>query len=179
MNEADADLQDPEDRQPEGNGLGDITRKVFSLGLGAYFLTEEKVVGMIREARLPREIGSSITANASRAKDELISFMAREATNLLKQIDIQDELRRALVNHKIKISAELEFLPRPAGEAPGTGGTEPEIRRVDVSGDGTAGTSKDGNPRFQVKAILDPKLPKAEETKLSGASEKPPAEGKT
>lgn len=101
----------PEDPEAGRSALPEFTKKVLSLGLGAYFLTEEKVLSAVRDARLPKDFGSSLTSNASRAKEELLGFISREVARAFKAIDVQKELEKALARHKVKISAEIEFLP--------------------------------------------------------------------
>ncbi|MGE0712949.1 MAG: hypothetical protein AB7N76_04070 [Planctomycetota bacterium] len=91
---------------------GDLTKKILTLGLGAYFLTEDTVRRYVKDAKIPRDIGRAITQNASKGKDELYGFVARELSEFLKQMDLQAELDRFVKSHKIKISAEIEFLPR-------------------------------------------------------------------
>lgn len=89
----------------------DLTKKILTLGLGAYFLTEDTVRRYVKDAKIPRDIGKTITQNASKGKDELYGFIARELSGFLKQMDIQEEIDRFVGSHKIRINAEIEFLP--------------------------------------------------------------------
>lgn len=91
----------------------DLTRKIITLGLGAYFLTEDTVRRYVKDAKIPRDVGKLITQNASKGKEELYGFVARELSGFLKQMDLQQELDRFLGSHKIRINAEVEFVPRP------------------------------------------------------------------
>ena len=116
-----ADLYDDEPR-----GLPDFTKKILTLGLGAYFLTEDTVRRYVKEAKLPRDVAKSITQNAVKGKDELYGFVARELGSFLEKMDVQAELHRFVQNHKIKVSAEIEFVnkqpePAPGAEEPGAG----------------------------------------------------------
>jgi hypothetical protein len=94
------------------SGLPDITKKILSLGLGAYFLTEDAIRRAVKEAKIPREIGKSIAQNASKGKEELFGFVARELSSFLRQMDVQQELDRFARTHKIRATVEIEFLPR-------------------------------------------------------------------
>lgn len=99
--------------EDEKGGLPrDLTKKILTLGLGAYFLTEDTVRRYVKDAKLPRDVAKSITQNAVKGKDELYGFVARELSNFLEKMDLQDELNKFVQNHKVKISAEIEFLPR-------------------------------------------------------------------
>lgn len=100
----------PEDEEyPES-----LTRRILTLGLGAYFLTEDTVRRYVKDAKIPRNIAQGIVHNATKGKDELYGFVARELSGFLKQMDLQAELDRFVRSHKVRISAEIEFLPKPA-----------------------------------------------------------------
>ncbi|MEZ6188977.1 MAG: hypothetical protein R3F62_28725 [Planctomycetota bacterium] len=96
----------------EEPGPESLTGKILALGLGAYFLTEDTVRRYVKDAKIPRDIARSITQNASKGKGELYGFIARELSDFLKQMDLQEELDRFVRTHKVKVSAEIEFLPR-------------------------------------------------------------------
>jgi hypothetical protein len=90
-----------------------LTKKILTLGLGAYFLTEDTVRRYVKDAKIPRDIARSITQNASKGKDELYGYVARELSSFLRQMDLQQELDRFVRSHKIRVSAEIEFMPKP------------------------------------------------------------------
>lgn len=116
----------PEDEEyPES-----LTRRILTLGLGAYFLTEDTVRRYVKDAKIPRNIAQGIVHNATKGKDELYGFVARELSGFLKQMDLQAELDRFVSSHKIRISAEIEFLPKPVSPdaesaTPGEDGDKP------------------------------------------------------
>jgi hypothetical protein len=104
---------DPDDRSDETRtGLPELTRKILTLGLGAYFLGEDAIKRAVKETKLPREIVSSVVTNAAKGKEELLTYVARELSNFLRQMDVQAELSRFASTHKIRVSAEIEFIPR-------------------------------------------------------------------
>ena len=95
----------------------DLTKRILALGLGAYFLTEDTVRRYVKDAKIPRDIARSITQNANKGKEELYGFVARELSGFLKQMDLQQELDRFVASHKIRVNAEIEFVPRPRAGA--------------------------------------------------------------
>jgi len=99
----------------------DLTKKILTLGLGAYFLTEDTVRRYVKDAKIPRDIGKTITQNATKGKDELYGFVARELGSFLRQMDLQAELDRFVKSHKIRVNAEIEFLPRESQGSAGDG----------------------------------------------------------
>lgn len=102
-------------------GLPELTKRILSLGLGAYFLTEDAIRRAVKDAKIPREIGKSIAQNASKGKEELFGYVARELSGFLRQMDLQAELDRFVKTHKIKVTAEIEFLNRDGASAPAGG----------------------------------------------------------
>jgi len=107
----------PNEFEDERGGLPDLTKRILTLGLGAYFLTEDTVRRYVKEAKLPRDVARTITQNAAKGKDELYGFIARELSNFLEKMDLQEELHRFVATHKIRINAEIEFVSRAPGEA--------------------------------------------------------------
>src|SRR5689334_22340646 len=93
------------------SGIPPITKKILSLGLGAFFLGEDYIRRAVKEAKLPRDIGKSIAQNATKGKDELFGYVARELSSFLKQMDIQAELSTFASKHKIRLTTEIEFIP--------------------------------------------------------------------
>lgn len=117
-----------QDEEERGGGASEnLTRKILTLGLGAYFLTEDTVRRYVKDAKIPRDIARGIVQNATKGKDELYGFVARELSGFLKQMDLQAELDRFVRSHKIRVSAEIEFLPRETAlpPAPATGPSPP------------------------------------------------------
>lgn len=109
----------------ERGSTRDLTKKILTLGLGAYFLTEDTVRRYVKDAKIPRDIGKTITQNATKGKDELYGFVARELGSFLGQMDLQAELDRFVKSHKIRVNAEIEFLPRES-EASTEEGEDPD-----------------------------------------------------
>lgn len=112
--------------EDERGSTRDLTKKILTLGLGAYFLTEDTVRRYVKDAKIPRDIGKTITQNATKGKDELYGFVARELGSFLRQMDLQQELDRFVKSHKIRVSAEIEFLPRGEAAPEGAEGDEGE-----------------------------------------------------
>lgn len=144
----------PEDEEyPES-----LTRRILTLGLGAYFLTEDTVRRYVKDAKIPRNIAQGIVHNATKGKDELYGFVARELSGFLKQMDLQAELDRFVRSHKVRISAEIEFIPKP---------TSPDAAPAGEDGDKPATPAGPTVPEFEWNVSL--KRP-ADETPPPSAS---------
>lgn len=151
MSRGDDDREDPEgsaaDEQGRAgeeprSGLPELTRKVLTLGLGAYFLGEDYVRRAVKDAKLPREIGKSIAQNASKGKEELFGFVARELSQFLRQMDVQAELSRFAATHRIRLTTEIEFIPKAQPSS--------EDEKVAPEGAGTSSPSRE-DPELDVK----------------------------
>jgi len=139
-------------------GRSDLTKKILTLGLGAYFLTEDTVRRYVKDAKLPRDIGKTITSNATKGKDELYGFVARELSGFLRQMDLQAELDRFVRSHKIRVNAEIEFVPRPGHEGAEEG---EEDEQEGAEGEEVSGES--GPIEWNVKFKAPPRAPEVEE----------------
>lgn len=116
-------------------GLPDLTRRLLSLGIGAFFLTEDTIRRTVGEAKLPRDVAQQVVNGAQRRKDELFSFVKREITSMITDIDFSSELREFLRHHTVRVSAEIEFLPHPKPDsAAETEATSLVDRKSDADG---------------------------------------------
>jgi hypothetical protein len=144
------------DDEPRGENF---TRRLLTLGLGAYFLTEDTVRRYVKDAKMPRDIARTITSNASKGKDELYGFVARELTEFLNKMDLSEELERLVRNNKVRISAEIEFLPKDgaarAAERQREDERAPEDRVADEERDGLE-DDEDSRPDIEWSVRLKP-----------------------
>lgn len=108
---------DPSSEEDARSGIPPLTKKILTLGLGAFFLGEDYLRRAVKDAKLPRDLGKSIAQNAAKGKDELFGYVARELSQFLRQMDIQAELSRFAASHKIKVTTEIEFLPKDPSKA--------------------------------------------------------------
>jgi|HubBroStandDraft_3_1064219.scaffolds.fasta_scaffold338070_1 hypothetical protein len=130
----------PEEKESEDSktGIPPITKKILSLGLGAFFLGEDYVRRAVKDAKLPRDIGKSIAQNATKGKDELFGYVARELSSFMKQMDIQAELSHFAAKHTIRLTTEIEFIPKVPGAA--------DAAKSADAATATAGSSEDAPP---------------------------------
>jgi hypothetical protein len=158
--------RDDDDR---GSTSENLTRKILTLGLGAYFLTEDTVRRYVKDAKLPRDVARGIVQNATKGKDELYGFVARELSGFLKQMDLQAELDRFMSTHKVRISAEIEFLPRSSSSTeaePAPGGS---ASTTDTPPGGTkAAPGKEPGAGPEIEWNVSVKRPPGEQRRPSG-----------
>jgi hypothetical protein len=101
--------QEPESK---GSTLGDIARKVFLTGLGAVFMTEESIRGVLSEMKLPKEAVGYVFDQAKKQKDDLIFAVAGEVSKFFSKINVHEEIQKALSALQVHIDARLSFSPK-------------------------------------------------------------------
>jgi hypothetical protein len=107
-NEKRSDNSNSDDEKASGPIL-EVVKKLFSVGVGAAFMTEESIRSYLGDIKLPKDVISFILQSANKGKEERVG---KEIGGLLSHIDIVKEGSRFVENHKFKISAEIEILPR-------------------------------------------------------------------
>ncbi len=107
--------QSPEEIAAEAQGragLTDLAKKAIFLSIGAAFMTEEAIRKYVADAKLPRDIGGYLTQNASKAKEELFTYVGREIARGISEGQLWRDVERFLQTHRVKIT--LDFEPKSA-----------------------------------------------------------------
>ena len=95
-------------------GMNDMIKKIVTTGIGAAFLTEEHIRGLVgKNLALPGEVVSSLIDGANKSKKEITNKVTTELINIINQIDFVKEASRFVEDHKFKISAEIEVVKKP------------------------------------------------------------------
>jgi hypothetical protein len=94
--------------------FGETLKKVFSVGVSAAFMTEEKVRETLQDMKLPKEVLGSLIQGASKSKDEITNRVSNEIIKVISKIDWVKELARFAESHKFKISAEIDVIRKDA-----------------------------------------------------------------
>jgi hypothetical protein len=102
---------EPDELKPSGPIL-DVVKKLFSVGVGAAFMTEESIRNYLGDVKLPKDAINFILQSANKGKEELVQRVGKEIGALLSHIDIVKEASRFVENHKFKVSAEIEILSK-------------------------------------------------------------------
>jgi hypothetical protein len=103
---------DGEDGFPK---IGDIIKRVMSVGLGAAFMTEESIRSALGDIKLPKEVLTTILQGASRSKEEFLNRIGNETIKLISKIDFVKEASRFVEEHKFHINAEIEVVKKSEG----------------------------------------------------------------
>ncbi len=111
-----SEKRDDESDERAGGPILETVKKLFSVGVGAAFMTEESIRSYLADLKLPKEALGFILQSANKGKEELVGRVSKEIGGLLSHIDIIKEVSRFAENHKFKVSAEIEVIPKKKTE---------------------------------------------------------------
>ena len=89
--------------------IGDIIKKVVSVGVGAAFMTEESVKKILEDLPLPKDIISGLVQNAKGAKEDFTNGIREEIRNHLAKLDATKVIGELLDKYDVEVEAKLKF----------------------------------------------------------------------
>lgn len=91
----------------------DLVKKVVGVGIGAIFLTEESLRGVISELKIPKELLGSILESASKTRAEFLGKLSSEVLDrVMNKVDIKALVEDYLAKHEVKLDVKVTFEPR-------------------------------------------------------------------
>jgi len=93
-------------------GVGDALKKLFTVGMGAAFMTEDAIRTYLAELKLPKDVMNYLLQGARKSKEELTNRVGNEIVSIIRKIDVVQEASRFVENHKFRISAEIEVVKK-------------------------------------------------------------------
>jgi hypothetical protein len=106
------DFDQDRSEEKQGGPIIETVKKLFSVGVGAAFMTEESIRNYLADLKLPKEVLNLILQSANKGKEELVSRVGKEIGGILSHIDIVKEASKFAENHKFRVSAEIEVIPK-------------------------------------------------------------------
>ena len=97
------------DADPSKTSPSDGIKKLISAGLSAVMMSEESVREYLKDVKIPKDALGTVLKGVSKSKEEIVGKIGTEFSKLIEKIDVVDELAKFLREHKIKVSAEIEF----------------------------------------------------------------------
>ena len=105
----------------------DMVKKLILVGIGGVMLTEEAVRKILSELNLSKEIVSLVVSQTNKAKDEVVKTVSEEFRQLIKKVNVKNELEKVLKDTKIKVQLEIDFESKGKHEA--SLSIEPKIKK--------------------------------------------------
>jgi hypothetical protein len=101
--------------QKSEKGLGDILKKVISVGVGSAFMTEEAVKSVINELPLPKDILNGLLQNAKQAKSDFIDTVRDELKDQFNKVDPSKLVDDLVERYDIEVKASIKFKKKDQG----------------------------------------------------------------
>lgn len=89
--------------------IGDIIKKVVSVGVGAAFMTEESVKKILEDLPLPKDIISGLVQNAKGAKVDFTNGIREELRTYLSKLDASKIVYDVLDKYDVEVEAKFKF----------------------------------------------------------------------
>ncbi len=89
--------------------IGDIIKKVVSVGVGAAFMTEESVKKILDDLPLPKDIISGLVQNAKGAKEDFTNSIKDEFKSYLSKVDATKIASDLLEKYDVEVEAKFRF----------------------------------------------------------------------
>lgn len=93
----------------KNDGIGDVIKRIVSIGVGGAFMTEEAVRKILDDLPLPKDIVSGLIANAKNAKGEFVDGIREEIRTYLSKVDPETLMERLVEKYDIEVEAKLKF----------------------------------------------------------------------
>ena len=102
----------------------ELVRKILTVGVGAIFLTEESLRGLVSEFKLPKELLGGILESANKTKNDFFGKLSSELMERIGQkVDPRALVEELLRNHEIELHVKMSFKPKAgSSEVPAAAG---------------------------------------------------------
>lgn len=113
------------DKEKEGKLL-EMLKKITSTGLGAAFMTEEVVRGILSDLPLPKELLTNLVQGAKSTKEEFLASVKNGVQDYLDQIDFRKEMGKILENYDFEVKAKISIKKKNPGHSSSSSSSEEE-----------------------------------------------------
>jgi hypothetical protein len=91
----------------------EIVKKVLTVGIGAVFLTEESLRGLVSEFKLPKELLGGILESANKTKEEFMRSLSKEMmSQIMDRIDCSALMQELISQNEIELQVKINFKPK-------------------------------------------------------------------
>ena len=97
------------DKEKKESPIGDIIKKVVSVGVGAAFMTEESVKKILDDLPLPKDIVTGLVQNAKGAKEDFTNSIREEIRAYLSKVDASKITTDILDRYDVEVEAKFKF----------------------------------------------------------------------
>lgn len=97
-------------------GIGDILKRVISVGVGSAFMTEEAVKKAISDLPLPKDMLSGLLQNAKQAKSDFMDTLKEEIREKFDKVDPAKLVDELAERYDIEVKATVKFKKKAQAE---------------------------------------------------------------
>ena len=91
----------------------DFVKKALTVGVGAIFLTEESLRGLVSEIKLPKEILTGILDSGARTRNEFLSKLSTELIEkITDKVDPEGLVQELLENNEFEFTVRMKLKPK-------------------------------------------------------------------
>jgi hypothetical protein len=102
----------------------EMMKKVLTVGIGTYFLTEESLKSLVSEFKLPKEILSAVLESAHKSKGEFLRSISKEIMDrVMQKVDPTSLLEEILAKNEVELQIKINFKPKHKGTHSSDSGT--------------------------------------------------------
>jgi hypothetical protein len=106
------------------SAAADLVKKAITVGVGAVFLTEESLRGLVSEIKLPKELLGGILESAQKTKNEFLGKLSSDVLDrIMTRVDPKALVEEILVRNDLELQVKLSFRPKARPEAAVNGKT--------------------------------------------------------
>lgn len=103
-------------KKDKDSGLGDVIKKVVSIGVGAAFMTEDTVKNLLHDLPLPKDIVNGLISNAKNAKEDFSNSVREEVSQYLSKVDPKKLLEDVMEDYDVEVTAKVSFKKKKENE---------------------------------------------------------------
>lgn len=96
-------------KKDKDSGLGDVIKKVVSIGVGAAFMTEDTVKNLLNDLPLPKDIVNGLVQNAKSAKEDFAQSVREEISQHMSKVDPKKLMEDIIQDYDIEVNAKFSF----------------------------------------------------------------------
>lgn len=89
-------------------------RKILTTGVGAALMTEGRIRNAVSDINVTRQAKDYLTRQAQKGKEEFAKVVVGELKGFLSQVDLHEEIRKALTGLTVEVQARLRIIPSDA-----------------------------------------------------------------
>lgn len=129
--------------QEEREGIGDIIKRIVSVGVGSAFMTDESVKNLLHDLPLPKDIVNGLLQNARQAKADFLETLREEIKSQVGRVDPSKLVDDLVERYDIEVNAKVRFKRKENTTPPSEQFDSKEGKKNGSKGKASGKTQKD------------------------------------